>query len=168
MARKWSVPGVLIAAMASCLAMLPQRIISAAPSITEILYGLGAFERVVAVSDYCTYPPAVKSLPRIGGWSTPSLERLAGLRPDLVVLTDAQVPLLQDGLHELGVHTVVTPSRTIEDVFTAIEMIGRSTGMEREARDLAGATRAALEHARARLAASVGIVRRGQDPRLIA
>ena len=45
---------------------LPQRIISTSPNITEILYGIGAFDKVVAVSDYCTYPAAVKGLPRVG------------------------------------------------------------------------------------------------------
>ena len=45
----------------------PQRIISLSPNVSEILDGVGAFDRVVAISDYCTYPPAVKHLPRVGG-----------------------------------------------------------------------------------------------------
>src|SRR5438552_3049741 len=46
----------------------PQRIISLSPNVTEILDGVGAFDRVIAVSDFCDYPPAVKRLPRVGGW----------------------------------------------------------------------------------------------------
>ena len=108
---------------------------------------MGAFHQVVAVSDYCTYPPAAKSLPRIGGWSTPSLERLAGLHPDLVVLTDSQAPLVQDHLRDLGLKTLVTPSRTIQDIFAAMELIGRSTGHEQRS------WRACAPHGRARTGA---------------
>lgn len=140
----------LLAAALACLAAPPRRIVSASPCVTEILYGLGAFDKVVAVSDYCSYPPAAKRLPRVGGWSTPSLERLAALRPDLVVLTDAQAPFLEDHLRELGVKALIVPSRTLEDVFTAIELMGRATGKEREARALAASTRAALERVRSR------------------
>src|SRR5688572_20742164 len=61
----------------------PQRIISLTPSTTEILAGVGAFSRVVAVSNDCSYPPEVKSLPRVGGWTNTNLEQLASLRPDL-------------------------------------------------------------------------------------
>jgi iron complex transport system substrate-binding protein len=138
----------LLAGLAT--AATPQRIISAAPSATEILYGVGAFPQVVAVSDFCSYPPAVKSLPRIGGWSTPTLERLASLRPDLIVLTDAQAPLVQDQLHKLGLNTLVTPSRTIQDVFTTMQLLGRGTGHEQQARELIATTRAALERVRSR------------------
>ena len=68
----------------------PARIISLSPSTTEILFGVGAFERVVAVSDYCTYPPGVEKLPRVGGWNNPNMEQIASLRPDLVVFSDAR------------------------------------------------------------------------------
>ena len=52
---------------------IPQRIISLAPSNTEILFALGLAERVVAVTDYCNYPPEAKQKPSIGGFSTPNI-----------------------------------------------------------------------------------------------
>jgi ABC-type hemin transport system substrate-binding protein len=55
----------------------PARIISLTPSTTEILYGVGAFDRVVAVSDYCSYPPEANKLPRVGGWNNPTMEQIA-------------------------------------------------------------------------------------------
>jgi len=81
---------VLAAALAP-----PARIVSLSPSVTEILDGVGAFDRVVAVSTYCEYPPEVKSLPRVGGWTDTNLEQVLGLSPDLVILTDAQAPLVE-------------------------------------------------------------------------
>ncbi len=136
-------------AAAACAAP-PQRIISIAPSATEILYGLGVFDRVVAVSDYCTYPPEVNRLPRVGGWTTPSLEKLLSLHPDLVVLSSAQQAFIQDSLQKLGVATQVAPSLTVADVFTAIDALGRATGREGAARQLAASTRAALDRVRTR------------------
>ena len=127
---------------------LPRRIISLSPNVTEILYGVGAFDRVVAVSDYCTYPPAVKNLPRIGGWQNSSVERIAAFRPDLVILVDAQAPFLEDKLQKLGLRTLVTPSRSLNDVFATMEEIGRATGHEAQAADLVRSTRAALDEVR--------------------
>ncbi|MFC2041196.1 helical backbone metal receptor, partial [Chloroflexota bacterium] len=62
----------------------PQRIISLAPSNTEILFALGLADQVVAVTDYCNYPPEVEAKPTIGGFSTPNIEEIVALSPDLV------------------------------------------------------------------------------------
>lgn len=130
----------------------PRRIISLTPSTTEILAGVGAFERVVAVSDYCTYPPEVKDLPRVGGWSNPNLEQLAALRPDLVVFWDSQAQFVKDKIEAMGIRTLSVPSRSLEDAFTAIEQIGRATGNEAEAERLLQQTRQTVETVRVRAA----------------
>lgn len=136
---------LLTAICAGAQQNLPRRIISTSPNVTEILYGVGAFDRVVAVSDYCTYPPAVKNLPHVGGWQNSNIEKIATLRPDLVILTDAQGAFLEDRLRGMGLHSLTIPSRSLSDVFTAIEQIGRATGNEAQAKDLARRTRAALD-----------------------
>ena len=128
----------------------PHRIISASPAVTEILYGIGAFDRVVADTEYCVYPPAAKALPKIGGWSTPSVERVASFRPDLVVLSDAQSPFLQQQLERLGIPIAIARSQTLQDAFTAIDTLGKATGNTREAAALAARTRAALDHVQRR------------------
>jgi iron complex transport system substrate-binding protein len=138
-----------------CLAVLchasePQRIISVSPNVTEILYGLGVFDRVVAVSEYCTYPPEVKNLPRVGGWANPNLEKLSVLRPDLVIFTEAQAPFLADGLKALGIRYLQIPSQSLNDAFTAMRDIGHAVGREAEARELERRTRASLDEVRTR------------------
>jgi iron complex transport system substrate-binding protein len=130
----------------------PQRIVSVSPAVTEILYGIGAFPRVVAVTDYCLYPPEAKALPKVGGWATPSVERIAGFRPDLVVFSDAQSPFLEAPLQQLGIHTAIARSQRIQDAFTAIATLGRATGNEQQAARLAADTKAALEKVRQRAA----------------
>ena len=131
-------------------AALPRRIISLSPSTTEVLYGVGAFDRVVAVTDYDEYPPEVSKLPKVGGWSNTNLEQIASLRPDLVVMTESQAPLIKDKLDSLGVRVLVVPSYTVADALASITQIGAATGQDAEARKLLDETRARLEEVRAR------------------
>src|SRR5207302_2511654 len=55
-------------ALSAAGADMPRRIVSLSPNLTEILYGMGAFDQIAGVSDYCTYPPEVTKLPSVGGW----------------------------------------------------------------------------------------------------
>jgi iron complex transport system substrate-binding protein len=144
------VPLLLLACSAVAAATAPQRIISTSPNVTEILYGVGAFDRVVAVSEYCTYPPAVKTLPRVGKWADSNLEEIVSLHPDLVILTAAQVPFLESHLRDLGIHSLSVPDRTLEDVFATIDLIGKATGHEAQARELSAHVHARLDSIRAR------------------
>lgn len=128
----------------------PQRIISLSPSTTEILYGVGAFERVVAVSDYCDYPAEVKNLPRVGGWGNPNIERLAALRPDLVIVSDVQLPFLKSRLDALHIPVLGVPSKSLTDALDAITLVGRATKQEARAGTLRVETEARISSVRAR------------------
>jgi len=122
----------------------PIRIISMSPNATEILAGLGVINRVVAVSDYDVWPPEVKNLPRIGGWSTPSLERVLAFRPDLVLVSDAQMELIGPQLRQLGLNVVSVPTHTLDDAWRAIRIAGHATGRDAEAAKLESTTRAGI------------------------
>ncbi|HEV7890060.1 MAG TPA: ABC transporter substrate-binding protein [Pyrinomonadaceae bacterium] len=126
----------------------PERIISLTPSTTEILYGVGAFDRVVAVSDYCTYPAEVAKLPRVGGWNNPNMEQIASLRPDLVIFSDAQAQFVKDKMEAAGIRTLAVPSQTLADAYKSIELVGQATGEEDAARRLLEQTRASVETVR--------------------
>ncbi len=128
----------------------PQRIISLSPSTTEMLFGVGAFGRVVAVSSYDKFPPEVAALPKVGGWSNTNLEQVATLKPDLIVMTSSQAPFIKDKLDALGVRTLIVPSYTVADALAGIEQVGAATGREDAARQLVAETRAKLDAVRAR------------------
>ena len=128
----------------------PRRIISLSPNVTDILEGVGAFDRVVAVSDYCFYPPGVASLPRVGGWQNASLEEVASLAPDLVVMAEVQAPFVLSHLEALGIATLVVPSQSLQDVFTAIDAVGRGVGRQQQASRLQNEVRAVLDKVTAR------------------
>ena len=126
----------------------PQRIVSLSPSVTEILYGVGAWPQVIAVSQFCTYPEDVKNKPRVSGWDKTNLEQVMALKPDFVIGVDAQEPFLRDKLNGLGVRSLFLKSQTLADIFTSIEDIGRATGHEQEATDLAAKTQREIDAVR--------------------
>ena len=143
----------LLLVLAASLSAAPRRIVSLSPTLTEILYGIGAFPEVVGVSEYSTYPPEAARLPSLGGWATPDLEKMLSLRPDLVVLDDAQAPLFQDQARTLGFHLLTVPSHNIAQVYGAIETLGRATGHDAAAARLAAEMRAGLDRIAGRTAA---------------
>lgn len=126
-------------------AQLPQRIVSISPNTTEMLYGVGAWSQVVAVSQYCTYPDDVKNKPRVSGWDKTNLEQLTALKPDLVIGVDAQAPFLQDKLNGLGIRSLFVTSQTLADVYESIGKIGKATGHEKQAAELLSKTQGEVE-----------------------
>ncbi len=127
------------------LSAAPKRIVSLSPNTTEILYGVGAFPNVVAVSQFCSYPPEALKLPRVGGWQTSDAEKIVMLRPDLVVLTRPQGPFISDKLAAFSLKSLAVPSDTLSDVFSAIAMIGDATGHVEQAKQLAAQTHATID-----------------------
>lgn len=107
------------------MAESPQRIVSLAPNVTEVLYDLGLGARVIAVSTYCNYPPEVKGKPKIGGMSNPSLEAIVALKPDMVVLTDDGNPrMIAQRLAKLNIPTYAFRARRLNDLPGEIRKLG--------------------------------------------
>src|ERR1043166_3624084 len=126
----------------------PQRIVSLSPSVTEILYGIGAWPQVIAVSQFCTYPEDVKNRPRVNGWDKTNLEQVMALKPDFVIGVDAQEPFLRDKLTGLGVRSLFVKSQTLADIMASMGEIGRATGHEQEATNLVAKTQGEIEAVR--------------------
>jgi iron complex transport system substrate-binding protein len=116
--------------------------------VTEILYGIGAWPQVVAVSQFCTYPEDVKNKPRVNGWDKTNLEQVMALKPDFVIGVDAQEPFLKDKLAGLGVRSLFVKSITLAEIMTSMTEIGRGTGHEQEAKDLAAKTQGEIDAVR--------------------
>ena len=113
---------------------MPQRIVSHVPAITEILFALGLEERVVGVSDYCDYPEEAKLKPSVGNYFNPSIEDIVALDPDLV-LTDGHSESI-NGLDSLGITSIVIDPKDIDGILKDIELLGKFTGTEKEAKKL--------------------------------
>jgi iron complex transport system substrate-binding protein len=113
----------------------PQRIVSTTPSITDILFALGLGERVVAVTDYCHYPEAARAKPKIGSYLQPDFERIAALRPDLVI-TEKNPLHITERLRAMRLQVVEIDTATFADVWAGMEKIGAATGRSAEAQRL--------------------------------
>ncbi len=135
---------LLLASAALLSAEVPKRIVSLSPNLTELVYGLGAFDQLVGVSEYSTYPPEVTKLPTVGGWRNPTLEKLVALRPDLVLIDQGQAPFVEDQCKQLGLKTLVASDQSIQDIYAAIAAIGHAIGRDAQAAKLAQSTRDAL------------------------
>jgi len=115
----------------------PQRIISLAPSNTEILFALGLDEEIVGVTDYCNYPPEkVAKKEKIGGFSTPNIEKIVSLNPDIVFATVGVQKQAVERLEELGIKIYVLEAETAESLLAEIEKVGRLTGKSQEVEKL--------------------------------
>lgn len=125
---------------------VPARIVSLTPALTEILFAVGAGDRVVGVTDYCDYPPEAKSRPKIGGYVNPSVEAVVALKPDLVVVSPG--PGNRDAalaMRRAGLRVEVVAAETLEESLAAIELVARLCGDETSGRVLAARVRGRLD-----------------------
>ncbi|MCG0276383.1 MAG: cobalamin-binding protein [Thermosediminibacteraceae bacterium] len=113
----------------------PERIVSLAPSNTEILFALGLGDRVVGVTDYCDYPEEAKKKEKIGGFADPNMEKIISLKPDLVLATSMHEQPVRK-LEELEIPVIVLEPQNLEEVFESLELIGKVTNKVQQAQDL--------------------------------
>ncbi len=131
----------------------PQRLISLAPSITEILYFLELGDRIVGVTSFCNYPPEVNNKPRIGTYWEFNLEAILALKPDLVLAMAYQ----GEGERSLKVlrHWKIPiylgRADTLPELFRLIEDLARLTGQEEVARRKLPPLRARAQRVEARV-----------------
>lgn len=119
----------------------PRRVVALAPSVTEIVFALGAGDSLVGVSDYSDHPPEARKIPRVGGLEV-SAEKVASLRPDLVFATregNARGPV--SALEAAGLKVVVLPTGSLDAVLESVRVagdaLGRSDSAARLVRSLA-------------------------------
>ena len=117
----------------------PNKIISLAPSTTEIVFALGLDEKVVAVSNYCDYPYnfsawiAAGNMTSIGDFSDPNMEVIASLDPDLILATAGVQGETVGTLRDLGYKVLVLNPANINGVLQNIKLVGNATGKTTEA-----------------------------------
>ena len=114
------------------------RIVSLLPSFTEILFAIGAGDRVVGRTAWCDYPPAARAVPSVGDGMPPNVEAVAARTPDLVVLYNSGPNVIAaKQLEGIGIRTVLLDLNRLEDLGPAARTLGRLTGLEQRAESLA-------------------------------
>ena len=135
------------------LAKAPARIVSLAPSMTEILFAIGSSEQIVGVTQYCDYPPEARLKPKVG-YIHPNLESIVALRPDLVLAPREFLRAdILGKMEQLKIPTFILEAKTIEDVLSHIQTIGRMLGHSASADALVAEMRQRITEIKARTAA---------------
>ncbi|MCK5087290.1 MAG: ABC transporter substrate-binding protein [Melioribacteraceae bacterium] len=112
-----------------------ERIISLSPSTTETIFALGLGSKLVGVTQFCNYPPEAKEIKNVGGYFDPNYEAITMLQPDLVIILPEHESVKQY-LSELGINYLVVNNKTIADILSTIETIGKVCNAEIKAGQL--------------------------------
>jgi iron complex transport system substrate-binding protein len=114
-----------------------ERVITLAPNLTEIVFAIGAGDRVVGNTSYCDYPAEAKNVAKVGDTLHPSLERIIALRPQVVLISTAsQLEVFTQQLQSQNIAVFVTDPHDLDGIFKSIEQIGRIMGQEQQAQAL--------------------------------
>lgn len=113
----------------------PTRIISLAPSITEVLFELGLGDHIIGVTQFCKFPEAAQSKTSIGGYYNPNYEAMVGLKPDLII-TLKEHTKERKYFDELSIPWLEVNHHSVASIFASIEAIGKATGRQEQAQKL--------------------------------
>jgi iron complex transport system substrate-binding protein len=127
----------------------PNRIVSLAPNLTEILFAMGLGDRIVGVTNFCDYPEEAKKKTKVGGIYNPSLEAVVSLKPDIVVMTtDGNLREFEERLHSLKIRTYVFRARRLNELPQGIRDLGLALGVKERAEILANEIETAINRFR--------------------
>jgi len=115
----------------------PRRVVCLAPSLTETVYALGRGAAVVGVTDYTDYPPEAQAKPSVGGLTDASLEKIASLRPDLVLaMAEINRQETVEELEHVGIPVFVVDPRGLLGIMASIQHVGDALNRSGDARGL--------------------------------
>ncbi len=113
------------------------RAVSLAPNLTEIVFAIGAGDKLVGVTDYCNFPEETKNIQKIGDTLKPNIENIIALKPQVVLVSTAsQLETFTKTLEERGIKVFVTNPSSLEGVYQSIEMVGEIFEAKEKAEEL--------------------------------
>ncbi|HPX62109.1 MAG TPA: helical backbone metal receptor [Deltaproteobacteria bacterium] len=137
---------------------VPQRIVSLAPAVTEIIYAVGAQNRLVGVTNVCDRPAEASRKSRVGNMANPSLEAIAALKPDLVIVASKENPTeFVRRLNTLRIKTHLFKTNSLDDLPDEIRKLGRAIGAETRTARMAAGIERALKHSLQASAGKAGV-----------
>lgn len=129
---------ILVLSLLTAALFAKERIVTLSPAISEIVFALGRGDEVVGVSRYASWPEAVKTLPKVGGYFNPSLEQILELRPTLVI-GHAQHGRLLEQLEGFGISVIRLELSRIAQIEASITRLGEALGQRGRASELTAA-----------------------------
>jgi len=132
--------------------IIPQRIISLTPSLTEILFALGQGHRVCGVTDSCDFPAEATQRPDVACWFDPDMDKLLALEPDMVLGLQTAHAAVNDAIESRGIPVVLVDPTTVDEAIADIARIGVMLGADAESETLVSNLRSRLSTVDARVA----------------
>jgi len=128
------------------------RAVSLAPSLTEMIFAVGAGDTLVGVTSYCNYPEQAKSVQKIGDTMTPNIERIIALKPQVVfVSTSSQLEAFTKTLDEQGIAVFVSDAKSLDDVYRSFDQFGDLFGTKKQASNIISGLKRRAEAVRTRV-----------------
>jgi iron complex transport system substrate-binding protein len=124
------------------------KIVSLSPAMTEILFALGAEDKLVGVTTFCDYPEEAKQLYKVGDFSHPSIERIIGLKPDLVIVNLPEQLRVKQTLEKLNINIFISSPKSLSDIYREIAMIGELIKKKSAADSLIGYMKANIDQSK--------------------
>lgn len=124
----------------------PERVVSLVPSVTEVIFALGAQAKLVGVTTFCDYPPEAKLKPKVGDFSNPSLERISSLQPEVVFATTPEQNSTINSLENLGVKVFSIQPESVDGILRSIENTAKILSTRIAADSLVRRLRSQLEY----------------------
>ncbi|GFN34834.1 ABC transporter substrate-binding protein [Tepidimicrobium xylanilyticum] len=114
----------------------PKRIVSLAPSTTELLYALGVGDKVVGVTEYDDYPPEVEKVPKVGGYKGANIEAIIAQNPDLILASNQSGKEEIETLENMGIPVLVMEAKNIEGIYKSIKLLAEITEAEEKGEEI--------------------------------
>ncbi|HHY77219.1 MAG TPA: cobalamin-binding protein [Clostridiales bacterium] len=130
----------------------PERIVSLSPTNTEIVFALGAGDRLVGITNYCDYPEETKDIEKIGDFENPNIELIKKINPDLVLAGGYLQEEIIKTLEGLGIAVASTEAADVESIFDSLAMIGKLLKEEEKAEELINNIHKAIDDVKAKVA----------------
>ena len=112
----------------------PQKVVSVSPSMTELIYALGAQDKLVGRSDYCDYPEEAASVESVGSMQTPDVEKIISLEPDLVIVTNMVDEQVVSKLTDVDISVLtVADVQDLSQIYDMVSMVGAALNKNAEA-----------------------------------
>ena len=142
--KRFKMKNILILLIMTLNLNAQERIIALSPAINEIIFALGAGEQIVANTQYALYPKASINIPKVGGYFSPSLEKIISLNPTLIIMQENSYKLSLK-LKRLGIKSKIIQIDTLKNIKNSISDIGAILGKIKEAKKIVKTINEALE-----------------------
>lgn len=137
------------------------RAVSLAPNLTEIVFAVGAGNKLVGRTSFDNFPLEAQKIPAVGDTMNPNIENIIALKPDIVLVSTAsQIQIFTETLERQNIKNFVTNPNNLEAVYTSIDQIGDILGSQRQARQL-------IEQLKQRVAAVAGTTKNLDRPKVL-